>query len=60
MVYRRRRPLEEAIAELNLKKTTAVNIIKKFKETGSLPMRKFKRTRKIGRKNHREIIPDVS
>lgn len=42
-------PLEDAINELSLKKTTAVNILKKYKETGSLPMRKFKKSRKNGK-----------
>jgi hypothetical protein len=47
MVFRKSVPFDTAIDELGLKKTTALNIIKKYKETGSIPMRKYKRTQKI-------------
>lgn len=47
MVCRKGMPFDTAIQELGLKKTTALNIIKTYKETGSIPMRKFKKTRKI-------------
>jgi hypothetical protein len=49
MVCRKAIPFDTAIQELGLKKTTALNIIKIYNETGSIPMRKFKKIRKSKR-----------
>lgn len=45
LIFRKRKSLDEAIEQLELKKTTAVNIINKYNETGSFPMRKFKKSK---------------
>ena len=42
--------MDEAIKALGFKKTTAVNIINRFKETGELPFRKFKKPKPYSRK----------
>jgi transposase len=47
IVFRRHKPLDEAIKTLGFKKTTAVNIINRFKETGELPFRKFKKAEAV-------------
>ncbi len=49
-MFRRHKPLDEAIKALGFKKTTAVNIINRFKETGELPFRKFKKPKPYSRK----------
>jgi len=51
--------LDKIIKELNIKKTTAVNIINKYKESGSLPMRKFKKNRKIPKKQVEQQFPET-
>jgi len=43
MVLNKGVPLADVIGQLNIKVTTARFIIKKYKETGTFPRRKFKK-----------------
>jgi predicted transcriptional regulator len=40
------KPLDKIIDVLGIKKTTAINILTKYRKTGEIPNRKYKKTRK--------------
>jgi predicted transcriptional regulator len=40
------KPLDKIIDVLGIKKTTAINILTKYRKNGEIPNRKYKKTRK--------------